>query len=105
MVLQLFQTTVGTDPQLAVNNQCGTYYYAKNGLLTVMVTRSVMYVTTPIVDRELTVDIDLPGHPAFFIRLVSQDGEQTYRIDKNMPIRGLVIPKDYQLQGMCPLEG
>lgn len=102
MALQMFQTTVGTDPQLAVNNQTGKYYYIKRNGVTVMVSRNVMYIASEIFGKDISIDIELPAHPAFFLHCIGQDGDKNILIGKDARLT-VTLPANFQIQAVCPL--
>lgn len=102
MVHNLYQISVGTEPQQVVNNLVGMCWYMRNGDVTVMVMRNVMYITSTISDSDIEVDMDLPAHPAFYLHCVSTDGEQNILIDRDARL-SVTLQANFQIQAVCPL--
>lgn len=102
-MISLFQTTRGTSPQLFVDQTPGMYYYGRSGKVTVMVTRNVLYITSPIFESDTEVRFELPAHPDFYLKEISSEGDKTHLVTSKERDVSLVVGKNYQLQGICPI--
>ena len=50
----------------------GRWYKYDDGFVRITVLRDLMFIVSRVADRTKTVDIDLPGHPAFILEIIGQ---------------------------------
>ncbi len=48
----------------------GRWYKYDDGFVRITVLRDLMFIVSRVADRSKTVDIDLPGHPAFILEKI-----------------------------------
>lgn len=102
----IFQSTIGTAPQMFVNNVSGKYWYRKQGPAAVCVMRNMMHISSNIVEADVDVNIELPGHPAFVLMDIDSVAGTigTGVVPADAPLRKR-ISTGHQIIGMCPLGG
>lgn len=101
--MRIFQVTTGTDPQLAVNETVGkTGYEQQDGGATAMVTRSVLFICSDIFDSDTRVSMELPAHPAFYLKCVGPDGDRNIRIEQDANLN-VTVPANFQIQAQVAL--
>ena len=77
----------------------GRWYKYDDGFVRITVLRDLMFIVSRVADKIKTVDIDLPGHPAFILEkigqawsgiLVDENGKISTTLAPGQMIKGVV---------------
>lgn len=65
----------------------GRWYKNDVGFVRLTIVRDLMFVTSPVSDRARDIDVDLPGHPPFYLDIVTVVSRRTVLIPENAGLK------------------
>lgn len=82
----------------------GRWYKYDDGFVRITILRDLMFITSLLAgEGGKNVNIELPGHPAFHVMVVSEDGVSAKLLDKNDPLK-VSVPKGASINGVVGLS-
>lgn len=81
----------------------GRWYKHDDGFARITILRDLMFITSRISTKPRKLNLDLPGHPPFYVSIEGTHSVRTVLVGENEPIKANVS-RGEQIRGMVALQ-